>query len=296
MKDSPWPWIAIAAPGFAIGFPITKQLFDTGLSVWQIMVPRFIVATLVVWAVMAIGRRPLEYAWRPGMILGITNMAIPSVLMGAGTDLLPASVAGILTAFIPLSTVAAAHWMVRGERFTSDRIPGAVLATAGVIVLVVGGESGGGRLSLLGVAVFLTGVGFAGIGGAMNRRFSLVTGVSGLIVPQYVGALIVLAVVGVPLGGADVGAFTTEQVLLVLALGVVSTAIPFVAILKAFQMASASRASLVGYLVPLLAAVASIVLLDESVTVSFVVGGLLIVLGVLMADRLERRPRIASPI
>ncbi len=296
MKDSPWPWIAIAAPGFAIGFPITKQLFGTGLSVWQIMVPRFIVATLVVWAVMAIGRRPVEYEWRPGMILGITNMAIPSVLMGAGTDLLPASVAGILTAFIPLATVAAAHWMVKGERFTSDRIPGAVLATAGVIVLVVGGESGGGRISPLGVAVFLTGVGFAGIGGALNRRFSLVTGVSGLIVPQYVGALIVLAIVGVPLGGADVGRFTTEQVLLVLALGVVSTAIPFVAILKAFQMASASRASLVGYLVPLLAAVASIVLLDESVTVSFVMGGLLIVLGVLMADRLDRRPWMAAPI
>jgi drug/metabolite transporter (DMT)-like permease len=104
------------------------------------------------------------------------------------------------------------------------------------------------------------------------------------------------AAIGAPFGALDVTGLTAYQWWLFIAFALFSTVLPFITILKAYQLTTAARASLVGYLVPILAAVASIVVLAEPVTIRFVVAGTLIVVGVWISDRTERRGRIASPI
>jgi drug/metabolite transporter (DMT)-like permease len=296
VTKNPWFWIAIAAPSFAIGFPVTKLLFDSGLNVWQINFIRFVIAALAVLAVFSGPRNP-GHAWKAGMALGSINVATPSVFMAIGTDLLPASVAGILTAFVPLATALAAHFLVAGERFTVNRIPGALIAIGGVAVLIAGGDGAGGSIAPLGVAMVMLGVAGAAIGGALSRRMTMRHRAMPLVVPQYVGAMLGIGLVGAPLGAFDLGGLDTTQIGLILVLSIVGTALPFAAILQAFQYTTAARGALVAYIVPFLAAGMSILILGEPLTVTFAAGGLLVIVGVYIADRSERRiARATTPL
>lgn len=274
-----------------------KVMFESGMNVWQILVPRYLIGT----AVIALIARSRSFDWRApravrqGVVLGIVNVATPTILMSLGTDLLPSSVAGVLTAFIPMATVAAAHFAVPGERFSVRRIPGLLLATSGVILLVVAGRGDdGARISLLGVVLFLTGVSLAGVGGALNRRFAIGTSATALVLPQFLGAMTVVALIGLPLGGSQLSGLSTIQWRQVVVFGLVCTALPFFALLKASELASAAKASLIGYIVPLLAAVMAVAILGDPASTALLLGGGLIVAGVYAADRAERRLVLAG--
>lgn len=222
-------------------------------------------------------------------MLGVVNVAAPTILMSVGTDLLPASVAGVLTALIPMATVAAAHLLVPGERFTLRRVPGLLLATAGVVILVAGPAPADSTVGVLGVGVFLTGVLMAGVGGALNRRFAMQTPAMSLVLAQFLAASLAVALIGIPLGGAELSGLAADQWARLALLSTVGTALPFFALLKASEIASAAKASLVGYIVPLLAAAISIAALGDPVSLPFLIGGGLILAGVVTADQAERR-------
>lgn len=292
MQRNPWFWIGAAAVGFSVGFPLMKAMLEDGVTVWQILVPRYALGTAVILAIAA--SRSFEWrssaAIRSGAVLGAVNVAFPTVLMSIGTDLLPASVAGVLTAFIPLATVAAAHFTVPNERFSAHRIPGLALAAAGVAVLVLAGRApDGARLSIAGVGITLAGVFLAGLGGALNRRFALEIPATSLVVPQFVASALLVAIMGVPAGGGSLGGLTGAHWIGIVVFALVSTALPFFALLKAGELASAAKASLIGYIVPLLASGLSIVFLGDPLSTAFVAGAALIVSGVYLADRSDRR-------
>jgi drug/metabolite transporter (DMT)-like permease len=215
------------------------------------------------------------------------------VFLTFATDLLPASVAGILAAFIPVTTIAFAHTVVPGERFSTRRLPGVAIAVLGAAILVTGSRSSdGSALSILGVILGVMGVASAGIGGALNRRFAMQTPAIELAASQFATAAVALVIVSAPLGGLALGQFGLSQWIGLLAMAVISTAIPFYSILKAAEIATAATVSNIGYLVPVVAAIGSILFLGDPVTSAFVSGALLILLGVWLSDRLART---ASP-
>jgi len=68
----------------------------------------------------------------------------------------------------------------------------------------------------------------------------------------------------------------------------VATALPFTAFLIAAQVNPASRLSVAGYLVPVLAVTLAVVFLGETVTVAVVTGAVLIISGVALTERASR--------
>ena len=192
LAANPWAWITLASVGFGGGFPLSKALLDSGVGVWQFFAPRFGIATvLVLLFVTRRGFMPRPVRNR-GMMLGVVNVAIPTVLLTYATDLLPASVAGILVALVPLATVAFAHNVVPGERFVARRVPGLTVAVVGAAILVTGSRTPEGlSLSTLGIVVGVLGVAGAGLGGALNRRYAMHTPAIELAAPQFVAATVV---------------------------------------------------------------------------------------------------------
>jgi drug/metabolite transporter (DMT)-like permease len=71
-------------------------------------------------------------------------------------------------------------------------------------------------------------------------------------------------------------------------MAVVGTVVPFVLFYWVLGHASATKASLIGYVIPLIAIVAGIALLDEQLEFGIAVGGALILAGVIIADRADR--------
>lgn len=76
---------------------------------------------------------------------------------------------------------------------------------------------------------------------------------------------------------------------LIVYLAVIGSIVPFLLFFWLLKRVAVTRASLIGYVVPLIALIAGIVLLDEKLQAGIALGGVLILGGVILTDRAERR-------
>jgi drug/metabolite transporter (DMT)-like permease len=83
---------------------------------------------------------------------------------------------------------------------------------------------------------------------------------------------------------------------LIILLAVAATFMPFLVYFWLLQHISATDASLIGYIVPFVGLIGGMVLLDEQLQGGIVVGGVLVAIGMYLADREGRRPvEVATP-
>jgi drug/metabolite transporter (DMT)-like permease len=290
---NPWTPLLLATFGWSSAAVLTRALLSSGVSPFTVVPLRFGIALVVLVLVSRTWTRFREFDrrhWARGILLGGIALAIPNTLFTMGLVELPVSLGGLMVALIPGATVGAAHFLVEGERFNPRSIPGLIVSLIGTGVLVgVGGGSldGVGNLAR-GVALSLVAVCFAGLGGALTRRFALEVGGDGLVIPQFTIAT-ALTVIAMPF--LDITAFPAiepSQWALLVSLGTLATALPFTAFLIAAQVNPASRLSVAGYLVPVLAVILAVIFLGETVTVAVLVGAILIIGGVVLTERSSR--------
>ena len=294
---NPWLPILTATLTWGGGSVATRYLLVAGVPSWSLLPVRYAVGTTTLVAAMAASRKLAAagaQAWRRGAVLGVVNMALPTVFMTLGLQYLAASLSGILVALIPIATVLAAHLLVPGERFRPPQLPGLVVALVGVAILL--GGNGGETTDLWrGVLLSLAGVATAGAGGALSRRFASTIPARQLVVPQFVTGTAVVLAAALPFDGySELGAISSPHWLLLIALGALFTAVPFFSFLWATQITTAAQAGLTGYLVPVVSVVGGVTLLGEPFTWSLLVGGVVTLAGVLMVDQVERRLRVLA--
>ena len=287
---NPWTPLAGATLGWAAGSVLTRAVLVRGVSTWTLIPLRMLFALVSLGAVIAISKRfwtTNPSAWKRGLSLGTVAMAIPMVFMTLAFEDLPVSLGGLLVALIPLATIAAAHFFVPGERFQLKTLPGLLLALLGSALLVgVGGGSiqGVGNLGR-GVLFMMIGVLMAGIGGALSRRFALELSSNDLVLPQFTVNTVVVAVVLPLVFGFDVGSVDAVSWLLLAGIGVLGTTLSFGSFLMAAGLNPATRLALVSYAIPVLSVVLAVIFLGEHVTLGIGAGAVLILAGVILAER-----------
>jgi drug/metabolite transporter (DMT)-like permease len=250
---------------------------------------RFLVAAVGMVAILAsFGRLGRDHDWRRGGAIGLLNMALPPIFFTIALVTLDASLAGLLIALIPGASMVAAHFIVPAERFRAWRIPGLVVAFAGIAILLGGVDRIEPGALWAAVAWSMLGVVAAGSGGALSRRFAIHTPARRMVIPQFTAAALALVVVSFPTGAytALVG-LPLDVWGWAVATGLFGTITPFYSFLQVVERAETARAALIGYLVPVASAVAAVIFLDDPVTTSLVVGGIVIMFGVVLADRGE---------
>lgn len=218
-------------------------------------------------------------------LAAFVNNAVPFLLLAWGQQYVTSSVAAILTSSAPMFTALLAAVAVRSERVGGARLVGFLLAFLGV-ALVMGAEPAGGERAVLG-GLAVVGAAVCYAAGALYIGGRL-TALSPLEVS--LGLLIWSTAFTLPVGLAQVpDAVGWESLAAVLTLGVVATALAFQLYFGLIAGAGASRAILVTYLVPSLAVVYGVTLLDEPLT-GFAIGGLVLVLvGVTLGTGAVRR-------
>ncbi len=223
-------------------------------------------------------------------------MAVPTFFFTLALQELSAGIGGLLIALVPLITAFWAHWLLDDEPLHTAKIVGMVVALGGVAVLLLTGDVGLPSTANLplGVGLLLIGVTLAALGGTLTRRYAERHRVSDLALPQFLAGAITAIVAAVFAGELFAGwGFGADGWTALLYLATVSTVLPFLAFLSASRLASATTASLIGYVVPVIGVIGGVVFLGETVTLSLVAGGILILAGVLIVERSERL-RIAS--
>ena len=90
-------------------------------------------------AVVIFTRTPLPRdvkSWAPLLVLGLSNVAIPFVLISWGEQTIDSAVAAILDATVPLFVILLAHIALHDDKITLPKMLGLLLGFAGVVVLV----------------------------------------------------------------------------------------------------------------------------------------------------------------
>jgi drug/metabolite transporter (DMT)-like permease len=247
-----------------------------------------IVLGLAVLAV-AMGRRreplPERRYWGHLAVLGLAMSVLPFILIGWGEEHVSSALASVLNACTPLFAAGFAAGLL-GERLRPPQLAGIAIGFLGVAVVAgVGGGDLAGSSLLGSAAVVLAGAGY-GFGFAYANRFT--TGLSAL--QLSFGQLLAGTVILAPVAAVDLAAG------LVL-LGTLGTGYAYLLNYRTLQESGATVASLVTYLVPLVAVAAGVLVLGEPFSLRLVIGGLVVVAGVaLVQGRLFGPRRVPQPV
>ena len=231
-------------------------------------------------------------SWRHFAVMGAAYSAVPFTLLAWSEQHITSALTAVVNASTGLFTALAAA-VALGERLRRPQLVGLVLGFGGV-----GVASGTGTSDLVSSSG-------AGIGATLLASacygFSFVYAQRNLAgVPPLVaacGQLVTAAALSAPLAvatsAADGFSPTLRQFAAVALLGAVGTGVAYVVNYRSIADVGPTRASLVTYLVPIVAVTVGVLFLHERFHVRLVVGGALTIAGIaLIQERFGRfRPR-----
>ena len=226
----------------------------------------------------------------PIIVVTVLDMAAPTFLTAWGEQHVSSSVAGILTATDPLFTAVLALWLIRSEVPDRKRTIGLVIGFAGVVALL-GIDLRGSTLELLGAgAVILSAFGYASAA-LLYRRWlddTAALGVTALMTAISSVAFLPPAVAGLPRQVPPTG-----SILALVTLGVVNTGVAYWLFYVLIDEAGAATASVITYVMPVVALFLGVALLGEPLTIGAAAGLVLIAVGAWLATS-RRAPRAGA--
>jgi drug/metabolite transporter (DMT)-like permease len=247
---------------------------------------------------LAVTRSPLprgRRVWRRLFVAALIGNAIPFTLLAYGETHVTSIVAGLWNATAPLMVMLVATVMLPEERPTRRRLAGLVAGFGGVVVVLgpwrdLGGSDLVGQLLCFGMAACY------GFAWPYMRRF-VATGpesATALAAGQMLWATAQLAVATLFIGAAPQGA-GADTLLSLVALGALGTGVAFIFNYGIVRSAGATTAATVTYLVPVVATVLGVLVLEEDVAWNQLAGAAIVLLSVWASSRPAAAPSSAQP-
>jgi len=245
---------------------------------------------LLAMVIIIVLRRPAfprsARTWFFLCLMGLTNTALPFVLITWGELSVDSAVASVLNSSMPLFTLIIAHFFLEDERMTLMRVGGLALGFAGIVLLFSRdlGRSGSGQGLLGHLAILAAALSYA-ISSVYARR--TLKGV-----PTLVQAFVPLLVAdsAMWIGAASLeGPLHLPQLpltwLAVAWLGVLGSAIAYLLYYYLLHRVGSTRTSLVTYVFPVVGVAAGVLFLGERLDWHLALGALLVVGGIVIVNR-----------
>ena len=222
-------------------------------------------------------------SWRPLLILGITNVAIPFFLISWGEREVDSSVAAILDSTVPLFTILIAHFLLSDDKMTMPKVTGLVIGFAGIVVLL-SKDIHQSTSTLIGQgAIVLAALFYAGSGVYVRRATENVPAVLRSVGPLLSASFIMWITVFItekPFRVPDLGLTWIS----LLFLGVIGSGFAFVLAFYLIHEIGPTRTSMVTYIFPLGGVILGVVFLNEVITWQLIAGAILIISSLLIAN------------
>ena len=260
------------------GNAVAIRFSNLGLPPFWGATMRIVAAALVFWAIIGVRgiALPRGRALLGAILYGLLSVGVAYAFVYWGLLRTPAGLAGAFLALVPLMTFFFA-WAHRLETFRWQGLTGALIATAGVLIGVVGGLGGAAHVpSLLAIVAGTAALAEAAI---VFKLFPPSHPVATNAVALTAGApiLIVLSL----LAGEQWSLPTTLNTWAAFAyLALVGSVGVFSLYLYVLSRWTASATSYSFLLIPVATVVIAAWLLGEVVTISFVIGAALVLAGV----------------
>lgn len=237
------------------------------------------------------GLADLRQHWRPVVLVGITNSALPFLCFSYAALSISAGLASIFNATTPLFGALIA-WLWLRDRLTAPRVLGLAIGFAGVLWLAWDkasfkpGGTGWAIVACLGATVLY------GFSASFTKKH--LAGVPALALAT--GSQLAATTLLVPLSLWWLPATppSAKAWLSAAALAVLCTAVAYILFFRLIARIGAARAISVTYLIPVFAVLWGAVLLGESLTLVMVLGCGVILLGTALATGMLKPGRATA--
>lgn len=223
-------------------------------------------------------------------LLGITNTALPFVLISWGEVHIDSAQASILNGTVPLFTIVIAHFFLHDERITAPRLAGLLAGFTGVVVLVSrdAGSSVFGGAVMGQLAVILGSLLYAGSAVFARRNLRGLTPLVQALIPMAVADAFIWPVAALTEGPLVLPALPITWAAIAW-LGILGSSMAYLIFFYLLNAWGPTRATVVTYVFPVVGLILGIVFLNERVDFRLAFGSLLIVGGIALVN-LKLRP------
>lgn len=255
---------------------------DTGP--FELVFGRLLFGLVAVVAYLAATRKRLQFDRK--LLVQVSAVSfigniVPFAFIAWGEEHISSGTASILNAMVPIFTAVVAAAALEEERFTTGRLVGLMLGFLGVAVLTGEDVLDITSSNVLGQLAVLAATVMYGVAAVLNRKILHGRDPVNLAALQvalgafYAGLILFAGRGGRPDFHVGLDAWSS-----VIALGIFGTGLGMIAFLWLIENIGSVRASLVTYVIPVVAVFLGWIVLDEHIGWNTVAGGALIVAGV----------------
>ena len=292
--------LGVLATIWGASFLLIKYALE-GMTPSQLVFGRLLAGAGVLLVIVRFSEQRLP-AWGPIWghltLMSVVANIIPFFLFAWGEQRVTSGMAGILNGTTPLFTLLFAVLALSEERLTAQRIAGLVLGFVGVVI-VVGPWQEGGANTITGQIACLGAAACYGVGFVYARRFITPRALApmSLSAAQLSIAAVLLALTA-PLTMRGAVTFSPLSTGSVLILGAVGTGLAYLLFYRLIHDLGATSASLVTYLIPVVAVFLGVAVAGDPLTVNIFIGAAIVIVSAAVAEgRLgARRVADAPPI
>lgn len=295
-RGSRLDWLIFIALGFFWGssYLFIKIGVEGGLPPFTLIASRLLIGFVLLATVVVVAREPLPR--EPRMyghlaVMGAINIALPFTLITFAEQAVDSSLASVINSAVPLFVIVIAALFLKGETITVNRVAGLLIGFVGVATLVgldvadLGSANALGELALIGSTISYA------VGNVYAKRH--VHGLRPMIpaVFQVFFALVITTVLAFVVERPLAVAWTPDTLFAVVWLGLLGSGLAYLAYFRILQGWGATRTSTVAYLLPIYGIGLGALVLREPISLTTVVGTVLVIGGVALVNaRFGRRP------
>jgi len=270
--------LVLAALSWGLSTATTKYAL-AGFSATDLLVVELAVGAIALWCLPRVRRRARPAFRRGYLLLGLLEPGVAYALFNFGLERTSAADASVL---VSLESVAVAVFasVFLGERLSRSVVSGVALGVGGAVLLAAHEAHHGA--SLAGDALIVAGV-VAAAGYSVVARRVAPGGDAALATAYQLAAALAVALVvwsAVSAGsGSTFGRPSVSQWLAAAATGMFGSAVPFLLYTYAASRLPAARAGMLSNLIPVFGVAAAVLLLDERLALTQLLGAVLVVAG-----------------
>ncbi len=230
--------------------------------------------------------------WQHAIILGVMGTAVPMTAIVSSLQYLSSGIAAIMITTGPAITVILAHFFLGDEPLTRIKAFGVLLAFGGTIMLALTGESGIPDIDranpvgylLLSLAILLSSIASIYIRKYLNdyRAYDVAS------IRMFTAALVVMPL-SIIFVGFDLSQVTATGYAALIYAALVGTFSGFLLMVYNIKRFGATAAAMTGYIIPVVAGIGGVIFLGEQITMVMVAGMILILSGVAIINRGQKK-------
>ena len=264
-----------------------------------IVFARLIIGTLILFLLLMLIYRRITISlrdWQYYLFMSTVGIVAPFILIVYGQQQIDSSLAGILMATMPISTIILSHFFLHDEKLTRRKFTGFVIAFIGITILVIQDFSNLKINILSNISselMVMSGAILYSCSAVYGKRFKITNPLNASTGVTLYSAIIMIIYLSFNFDMVPKNIGESSHISAVIILGVFCTAIATIIYFQILQSSGATFISIMNYLIPIWAILFGVIFFDEDAMWNYFLGLIVVILGLQLSQN-TRNKQVAN--